>query len=151
MRAHFVAIGGVGMSVVAELMLAQGVTVTGSDRSDSPVLQHLAALGATVHVGHDAAHVSGADVVVVSTAIHADNPELVAAREQGIEVIHRSQALARAAAGQDFVAVAGAHGKTTTSAMLALARSEERRVGKEWSPRWPPREYEREAEHGRAV
>ncbi|HLS62837.1 MAG TPA: UDP-N-acetylmuramate--L-alanine ligase [Ruania sp.] len=121
MRAHFVAIGGVGMSVVAELMLAQGVTVTGSDRSDSPVLQHLAALGATVHVGHDAAHVSGADVVVVSTAIHADNPELVAAREQGIEVIHRSQALARAAAGQDFVAVAGAHGKTTTSAMLALA------------------------------
>src|SRR5699024_7943682 len=121
MRAHFVAIGRVGMSVVAELMLAQGVTVSGSDRADSPVLRHLAALGATVHVGHDAAHVSGADVLVVSTAVPADNPELVAAREQGIEVVHRSQALARAAAGQDFVAVAGAHGKTTTSAMLALA------------------------------
>ncbi len=121
MRAHFVAIGGAGMSVVAELMLAQGVTVSGSDRVDSPVLAHLAGLGATVHVGHDAAHVAGADLVVVSTAIKADNPEVVAAREQGIEVIHRSQALARAAAGQDFVAVAGAHGKTTTSAMLALA------------------------------
>lgn len=121
MRAHFVAIGGAGMSVIAELMLAQGVQVSGSDRADSPVLERLAALGATVHVGHDAAQVAGADVVVVSTAIRPDNPEVVAAREQGIEVIHRSEALARAAREQDFVAVAGAHGKTTTSAMLALA------------------------------
>ena len=124
MRAHFVAIGGAGMSVIAELMLAQGQTVSGSDRADSPVLRRLAGLGATVHVGHDAGHVAGADLVVVSTAIAADNPEVVAAREQGIEVVHRSQALARVAAGQDFVAVAGAHGKTTTSAMLALALSD---------------------------
>ena len=121
MRAHFVAIGGAGMSVIAELMLAQGVAVTGSDRSDSPVLARLAELGARVQVGHDGALVQGADLVVVSTAIRPDNPEVVAAREQGIEVIHRSQALARVAREQDFVAVAGAHGKTTTSAMLALA------------------------------
>ena len=121
MRAHFVAIGGAGMSVIAELMLAQGIEVSGSDRADSPVLARLAELGANVHVGHDAAHVQGADTVVVSTAIRPDNPEVVAAQEQGIEVIHRSQALARAAREQDFVAVAGAHGKTTTSAMLALA------------------------------
>lgn len=121
MRVHFVAIGGAGMSVIAELMLAQGVVVSGSDRADSPVLAHLAGLGATVHVGHDGAHVAGADLVVVSTAIRADNPEVVAAREQGIEVIHRSVALARVAAGRELVAVAGAHGKTTTSAMLALA------------------------------
>ena len=121
MRAHFVAIGGAGMSVIAELMLAQGVAVTGSDRSDSPVLARLAELGARVQVGHDGALVQGADLVVVSTAIRPDNPEVVAAREQGIEVIHRSEALARVAREQDFVAVAGAHGKTTTSAMLALA------------------------------
>lgn len=121
MRAHFVAIGGAGMSVIAELMLAQGTDVSGSDRADSPVLARLAELGARVHVGHDRAHVSGADVVVVSTAIPADNPEVVEARDQGIEVIHRSRALARVARDQEFVAVAGAHGKTTTSAMLALA------------------------------
>ncbi|HIZ37795.1 MAG TPA: UDP-N-acetylmuramate--L-alanine ligase, partial [Candidatus Ruania gallistercoris] len=121
MRAHFVAIGGAGMSVIAELMLAQGVAVTGSDRSDSPVLARLAELGARVQVGHDGALVQGADLVVVSTAIRPDNLEVVAAREQGIEVIHRSEALARVAREQDFVAVAGAHGKTTTSAMLALA------------------------------
>ena len=121
MRAHFVAIGGAGMSVIAELMLAQGAEVSGSDQADSPVLARLGALGATVYVGHDAAHVQGADIVVVSTAVRPDNPEVVAAREHGIEVIHRSQALARAAREQDFVAVAGAHGKTTTSAMLALA------------------------------
>lgn len=121
MRAHFVAIGGAGMSVIAELMLAQGAEVSGSDQADSPVLARLGALGATVYVGHEAAHVQGADIVVVSTAVRPDNPEVVAAREHGIEVIHRSQALARAAREQDFVAVAGAHGKTTTSAMLALA------------------------------
>lgn len=121
MRAHFVAIGGAGMSVIAELMLAQGAEVSGSDQADSPVLARLGALGATVYVGHEAAHVQGADIVVVSTAVRPDNSEVVAAREHGIEVIHRSQALARAAREQDFVAVAGAHGKTTTSAMLALA------------------------------
>ncbi|HLR27613.1 MAG TPA: Mur ligase domain-containing protein, partial [Ruania sp.] len=121
MRAHFIAIGGAGMSVIAELMLAQGHQVSGSDRSDSPVLQRLAQLGARVHVGHDPDHVRGAQLVVVSTAIAADNPELQAAHALGIEVVHRSVALARVAGQHQFVAVAGAHGKTTTSAMLALA------------------------------
>lgn len=121
MNVHFIAIGGAGMSVIAELMLAQGHRVSGCDRSDSPVLARLADLGARVHVGHDPAHVAGADLVVVSTAVRADNPEVVRAREEGIEVVHRSVALARVAADHDFIAVAGAHGKTTTSAMLALA------------------------------
>ncbi|UFU05120.1 UDP-N-acetylmuramate--L-alanine ligase [Ruania halotolerans] len=124
MRVHFVAIGGAGMSVIAELMLADGVVVSGSDRQDSAVLQRLARRGATVHVGHDGAHVAGADLVVVSSAIPEGNAEVVAARAAGIEVVHRSVALMRAAAGKDFVAVAGAHGKTTTSAMLAVALRE---------------------------
>lgn len=123
-RLHFVGIGGAGMSVVAELFLAAGREVSGSDARASAVLDRLAALGADVHVGHRAEHVAGAGTVVVSTAVRAENPELVAAREAGIPVLHRSAALALAAAGKDFVAVAGAHGKTTTSAMLAVALRE---------------------------
>lgn len=122
-RVHFVGIGGAGMSVIAELLLTQGIDVSGSDRSDSAVLQRLSALGARVYVGHDGHHLQGIterDVVVYSTAIRADNPELLAARAAGAQVWHRSVALAFAARHQDFVAVAGAHGKTTTSAMLAV-------------------------------
>ncbi|QOR72151.1 UDP-N-acetylmuramate--L-alanine ligase [Ruania alkalisoli] len=121
MKVHLIAIGGAGMSVIAELLLAGGAQVSGSDRQDSAVLRRLAELGATVHVGHAAEHVLGADLVVVSSAIGSDNVELRAAREAGIEIVHRSVALAQASAGKDFVAVAGAHGKTTTSAMLAVA------------------------------
>lgn len=124
MRIHFIAIGGAGMSVIAELLLAQGHQVSGSDQAPSPVLDRLAARGARVHVGHDPAHVAHlgpGDLVVISTAIAPDNPELRAARDRGAEVWHRSQALALAARGKDFVAVAGSHGKTTTSAMLAVA------------------------------
>lgn len=120
-RAHFIGIGGAGMSVVAELYLARGLTVSGSDAKDSEVTHRLRDLGAQIGVGHAAQAIEGADVVVVSTAIREDNPELSAARAAGIEVIHRSEALARAAAGLEVVAVAGAHGKTTTSAMLAVA------------------------------
>jgi len=123
-RIHFIAIGGAGMSVIAELLLAQGYRVSGSDRADSPVLARLAARGAEVHVGHDAAHVAHLgpeDLVVVSTAIAPDNVELRAAKDRGIPIRHRSEALALAARGKDFVAVAGSHGKTTTSAMLAVA------------------------------
>lgn len=123
-RTHFIGIGGAGMSVVAELFLARGHAVSGSDAKDSPVLARLAELGAEIAVGHDAAHVQGAGTVVVSTAVRDDNPELVAARAAGAEVIHRSVALARAAADHDFVAVAGAHGKTTTTGMLAVALTE---------------------------
>lgn len=120
MTTHFIAIGGAGMSVVAELLLAQGEPVSGSDIRDSAALRRLEGLGARVHVGHDAAHLADADRVVVSTAIGADNVELRAATERGLPILHRSEALARAAADRDFVAVAGAHGKTTTSAMLAV-------------------------------
>lgn len=118
---HFIGIGGAGMSVVAELLADRGLRVSGSDRADSAVMDHLRGLGIQVHVGHDPANVPADAVVVVSTAIRDSNPELAAARSRGQHVIHRSQALALAAAGMRFVAVAGAHGKTTTSAMLALA------------------------------
>lgn len=120
MSTHFIAIGGAGMSVVAELLLAKGEAVSGSDVRDSPALRRLESLGARVHIGHDAAHLGQTDRVVISSAIGDDNVELLAATERQLPVLHRSQALAEAAADRDFVAVAGAHGKTTTSAMLAV-------------------------------
>ena len=120
-RFHLIGIGGAGMSVVAELLASRGATVEGSDREDSAVLEHLRSVGVRVYVGHDASHVDPAAVVVVSTAIRESNPELAIARERGQRVIHRSQALALAASGMRFVGVAGAHGKTTTSGMLAIA------------------------------
>lgn len=121
---HLIGIGGAGMSVVAELLAARGNAVQGSDARHSAVLDRLAEQGIATFVGHDAGHVGPGMVVVVSTAIRADNPELVRAQGLGLEVVHRSEALARAAAGMDFVAVAGAHGKTTTSAMIAVALRE---------------------------
>jgi UDP-N-acetylmuramate--alanine ligase len=121
---HFIGIGGAGMSAVAELVLAAGHAVTGSDARPGATLDRLASLGAVVHVGHAAQNVAGAGTVVVSTAVRPDNVELVAAREAGVPVLHRSAALALVARGKDFVAVAGAHGKTTTSSMLALALRE---------------------------
>ena len=118
---HLIGIGGAGMSVVAQLLAARGARVSGSDARGGPAFDHLADLGITTHLGHDAAHVPERSTVVVSTAIKETNPELAEARRRGQEVIHRSQALALAAQGLDFVAVAGAHGKTTTSGMLAEA------------------------------
>ena len=120
-RFHLIGIGGAGMSVVAELLRSRGAIVEGSDREDSAVLEHLRAVGVRVYVGHDASHVDPTAVVVVSTAIRESNPELAIARERGQRVIHRSQALALAASGMRFVGVAGAHGKTSTSGMLAIA------------------------------
>lgn len=118
---HFIGIGGAGMSVVAELLAARGARVTGSDRQDSEVLERLRGTGIGAFVGHDAANVPEDATVVVSTAIRETNPELAIARERGQDVIHRSQALALAASGMRFVAVAGAHGKTTTSGMTSVA------------------------------
>lgn len=118
---HLIGIGGAGMSVVAQLLAARGARVSGSDAHGGPAFDHLAGLGITTHLGHDAAHLPEESTVVVSTAIKETNPELAQARRRGQEVIHRSQALALAAQGLDFVAVAGAHGKTTTSGMLAEA------------------------------
>lgn len=123
-RIHFIGIGGAGMSVIAELFLAGGRAVSGSDARPSGTLDRLRELGADVHEGHAAENVGDAESVVVSTAIRESNPELVAARAAGIPVLHRSAALAMVAEGRDFVAVAGAHGKTTTSSMLALALRE---------------------------
>ncbi|MGG5257591.1 UDP-N-acetylmuramate--L-alanine ligase [Phycicoccus avicenniae] len=121
---HLVAIGGAGMSAVARLLLARGVRVSGSDAADGPVLASLREAGATVWVGHDAAHLEGVDTVVVSSAVREDNPELAAAWAAGLRVLHRSQALAALLAGSRAVAVAGANGKTSTTAMLVVALTE---------------------------
>ncbi|MGY1838494.1 MULTISPECIES: UDP-N-acetylmuramate--L-alanine ligase [unclassified Modestobacter] len=118
---HFVGIGGAGMSGIARIMLARGLQVSGTDRRDSPALRALAALGARVEVGHDAAHLGDAATVVVSTAIRAENPELVAARQRGLRVVPRAVALAAVMAGSRSVAVAGTHGKTSTTSMLTVA------------------------------
>jgi UDP-N-acetylmuramate--alanine ligase len=123
-RFHLVGIGGAGMSAVAELLISRGHAVSGSDQRDSAALARLRGLGAQVHVGHEAAHVPGDATVAVSTAVRETNPELAVARARRQRVLHRSQALALAAQDLDFVAVAGAHGKTSTSAMLAVALRE---------------------------
>lgn len=120
-RVHFLAIGGAGMSGVARIMLARGVPVTGTDGKDVPVLKALASEGARVWVGFDADHQSDADAVVMSSSIRDDNVELVAARERGVPVLHRSQGLATLLPGRRPVAVAGANGKTTTTSLLTVA------------------------------
>lgn len=120
-RVHLIAIGGSGMSALARLLLAHGVPVSGSDRSDSPTLQALGREGAKVVVGHDPAHVTGVDTVVISSAIPEDNVELAAARAAGLRVLHRAQGIASLLPGRETVAVAGANGKTTTSAMVTAA------------------------------
>lgn len=117
---HLVGVGGAGMSVVARLLAARGVPVQGSDAQGGPALEALERDGVRVWVGHDAAHVAGASTLVVSSAVRESNPELVAARATGLTVLHRSQALAALMEGARAVAVAGAHGKTTTSAMIAV-------------------------------
>ena len=117
---HILGIGGAGMSALARLLLARGVTVPGSDAKDSRRLQALRALGAQCYVGHDAAHVGEVGALVVSTAIADSNVELVAARERGIPVLHRSVALTMTMAGSQVYAVAGTHGKTTTTSMLTV-------------------------------
>jgi UDP-N-acetylmuramate--alanine ligase len=120
-RVHFVGIGGAGLSGIARIMLARGIPVSGSDANDSPTLSALRELGATVSVGHDAAHVADADTLVVSTAVREDNPEYVEAVRQGHDVLPRSAALASVMAGRRVVAVAGTHGKTTTTSLLTVA------------------------------
>lgn len=119
-RVHMIGIGGAGMRNLARLFLARGVEVSGSDLKDSRGLRELEALGASVSVGHVEANVGAADAVVVSSAIRDHNPELVEARRRGIPVWARAQALAATAAGRRQIAVAGTHGKTTTTAMIAL-------------------------------
>jgi UDP-N-acetylmuramate--alanine ligase len=123
-RVHFTGIGGAGMSGIARIMLSRGIPVSGSDAAPSSLLGELAALGAQVHVGHDAAYLDGADTLVVSTAIRPDNPELAAARARGLRVLHRATALASVMLGHRGIAVAGTHGKTTTTSMLTTVLRE---------------------------
>ncbi len=119
-RAHLVGIGGAGMSGLARLLLARGVTVSGSDLKESPGLVQLRAAGAAVTVGHRAGNLGDADVVVVSTAIPPGNPEVAEAHRLGVEVLARAQVLAALMADRRGVAVSGTHGKTTTTSMLAV-------------------------------
>jgi UDP-N-acetylmuramate--alanine ligase len=121
---HFVGIGGAGMSGIAEVLATQGYRVTGSDLVASATTQRLAGLGIAVATGHDAAHVAGADVVVVSTAVAADNPEVVAARERGVPVVPRALMLAELMRFKQGIAVAGTHGKTTTTSLVASVLAE---------------------------
>ncbi len=118
---HVVAVGGAGMSAIATVLAAMGHRVTGSDLRDSPVLDRLRALGVEVTVGHDAANLPDhVDLVAISTAVPDDNPEVAEARRRGVPVVRRTALLAAIAGRRRAVAVAGTHGKTTTSAMLAL-------------------------------
>lgn len=118
-RLHFVGIGGAGMSAIAELLHLQGLQVSGSDAADSPTLRRLASLGLRVHPTHDAAHLGAAQALVCSSAIPAENPELQAARARGLPVLARAQMLAELMRGRLGVAVAGTHGKTTTTSLIA--------------------------------
>jgi len=117
-RVHFTGIGGAGMSGIARIMIARGVKVSGSDAAPSDLLTALAGEGADVRVGHTAANIDGADTLVVSTAIREDNPELAEARRRGLRVLHRAAALASLMLGRRGVAVAGTHGKSTTTGMV---------------------------------
>ncbi|MDF7664147.1 UDP-N-acetylmuramate--L-alanine ligase [Bifidobacterium sp. ESL0763] len=116
---HFIGIGGAGMSVLAEMLVEQGVEVSGSDRAANDRTARLESLGVKVFVGQQAANVAGARTVVYSTAIKPGNPEIVAAAAQGSHIVHRSDILALLMAGKRSVSVAGAHGKTTTSSLLS--------------------------------
>jgi UDP-N-acetylmuramate--alanine ligase len=118
---HFVGIGGAGLSGIARIMLARGITVSGSDAKESATLLALQALGATTHVGHAAENVAGADTVVVSTAVRETNPEVVEALARDLRLLPRSAALESVMQGRRVVAVAGTHGKTTTTSLLTVA------------------------------
>src|SRR5260370_21118411 len=126
-RVHFAGIGGAGMSGIGRIMLARGIGVSGSDARDSALLGELRELGATVHVGHTPGHLGHlgpGDTLVVSSAIRADNPELAEATRRGMRVVHRAAALASVMAGRRVIAVAGTHGKTTTTSMLTTVLRE---------------------------
>ena len=115
---HFVGIGGAGMSGIAEILHKLGYIVSGSDQSDSATLQRLASLGLQIHIGHAAAHIAGAQAVVTSTAVKADNPEVTAARAAGIPVVARAIMLAELMRSKKGIAIAGTHGKTTTTSLV---------------------------------
>ena len=123
-RVHFIGIGGVGMSAVARIMVARGVPVSGSDAKDLPVMHDLRSAGARIAVGYAAENLRDAQTVVAGSAIRADNPELEAARAAGLPVLHRSEALAATMGADRVVTVAGTHGKSTTTSMVAVLLKE---------------------------
>jgi UDP-N-acetylmuramate--alanine ligase len=122
-HAHFIGIGGIGMSGIAEILLGLGMQVSGSDLRRSPVTERLVQLGATIHEGHSEAHVAGSTVVVASSAVGESNPEIVEARKRKIPVIQRAEMLAELMRLKFGIAIAGMHGKTTTTSMVAAVLS----------------------------
>lgn len=123
-RVHFIGVGGVGMSGIAEVLSNLGYEVSGSDRAPSTTTERLASLGVDVRIGHDAANIDGADVVVTSSAIRQDNPELVAARAQRIPTVPRAEMLGELMRFRRGIAIAGTHGKTTTTSLVASVLAE---------------------------
>jgi UDP-N-acetylmuramate--alanine ligase len=121
---HFVGVGGAGMSGIAEVLANLGYTVSGSDQSDSATTRRLAGLGVKVMIGHEAAHIAGADAIVTSTAVKADNPEVIAARARRVPVVPRAVMLAELMRLKQGIAIAGTHGKTTTTSLVASALGE---------------------------
>ncbi len=117
-RVHFIGVGGAGLSAIARLMARQGVEVSGSDDQDTPFLVGLRELGVPCHLGYDAGHLGDADTVVVTTAAAPDNPEVLEARRRGLRILPRSAGLAAVMAGRRVLAVAGTHGKTTTTGLV---------------------------------
>ncbi|MBX9685457.1 MAG: UDP-N-acetylmuramate--L-alanine ligase [Candidatus Obscuribacterales bacterium] len=116
---HFVGVGGIGMSALARLLLAEGIEVSGSDKAASPITEELQALGAEIFIGHKAENVARAESLVLSTAISSENPELKLAKERNLPVYHRSEILRYLAEKKKAIAVSGTHGKTTTTGMIA--------------------------------
>src|SRR5690625_4261515 len=121
---HFVGIGGTGMSGIAEVLLNLGYSVSGSDLKENATTRHLAQLGARVVFGHQPEHVAGADAVVISSAVGPDNPEVVAARAARVPVVPRAEMLAELMRFRYGIAVAGTHGKTTTTSLVASVMAE---------------------------
>ncbi len=120
MKVHLIGIGGSGMSPIAKVLLEQGWEVSGSDLHYTATIKNLQALGAVIHTGHNAANLNSPDLVITSTAIGPDNPELLTAKAQGVQILHRSEMLAMLLNQKKGIAVAGAHGKTTITSMIAV-------------------------------
>jgi UDP-N-acetylmuramate--alanine ligase len=121
---HFVGVGGAGMSGIAEVLCNLGYGISGSDLADSPTLRRLEGLGIKTCIGHAAENVQGADAVVTSTAVKADNPEVLAARQRNIPVVPRATMLAELMRLKQGIAIAGTHGKTTTTSLVASVLAE---------------------------